>query len=165
MPIAAGRHSLNPASACSVLKGQRVICGMATPDLSLLAVYGSLRRRSLARQGFLVLRDLRFHAHGVLRGLLFNQKGYPGVLEQPGRVPVEVYRVLTESVWGTLDQYEGYRPSLGHRSLFYRKEVTLLHPEIRAFVYFLGREIPRGTMALVSSSKLQLKQESRSCRI
>jgi gamma-glutamylcyclotransferase (GGCT)/AIG2-like uncharacterized protein YtfP len=126
---------------------EAVICGMATPASSFLAVYGSLRRRSLARQGFYVLRDLRFHAHGVLRGLLFNQKGYPGVLEQPGRVPVEIYRVLSESVWETLDRYEGYRPSLGFRSLFYRKEVTLLHPEIRASVYFLGRETPRGTIS------------------
>jgi gamma-glutamylcyclotransferase (GGCT)/AIG2-like uncharacterized protein YtfP len=123
-----------------------VVCGMATPDSSFLAVYGSLRRRSLARQGYFVLRDLRFHVHGVLRGLLFCQIGYPGVLEQPGRVPVEVYRVLSESVWETLDRYEGYRPSLGCRSLFYRKEVTLLHPEIRVSVYFRGREIPRGTI-------------------
>jgi gamma-glutamylcyclotransferase (GGCT)/AIG2-like uncharacterized protein YtfP len=120
---------------------------MATPYSSLLAVYGSLRRRSLARQGFIVVRDLRFHAYGVLRGLLFSQKGYPGVLEQPGRVPVEVYRVLSESVWEILDRYEGYHPSLGCRSLFYRKEVTLLHPEIRASVYFLGRETPRGIIS------------------
>jgi gamma-glutamylcyclotransferase (GGCT)/AIG2-like uncharacterized protein YtfP len=121
---------------------------MAFPDSSFLAVYGTLRRRSLAKQGFCVLRNLRFHAHGVLRGLLFSQNGYPGVLEQPGLVPVEVYRVLSESVWETLDRYEGFRPVLGHRSLFYRKEVTILHPEIRASVYFLGREIPRGTKSL-----------------
>jgi gamma-glutamylcyclotransferase (GGCT)/AIG2-like uncharacterized protein YtfP len=133
---------------------------MASPDSSLLAVYGSLRRRSLARQGFFVLRDLRFHTHGVLRGLLFSQKGYPGVLEQPGRVPVEVYRVLSESVWETLDQYEGYRPSLGYRSLFYRKKVTLLHPEIRAFVYFLGREIPRGTKSPGGLSPKARSQEA-----
>jgi gamma-glutamylcyclotransferase (GGCT)/AIG2-like uncharacterized protein YtfP len=118
---------------------------MTFPDSSFLAVYGSLRRRSLAKQGFFVLRNLRFHGHGVLRGLLFIQNGYPGVLEQSGLVRVEVYRVLNATVWEMLDRYEGYQHSLGPRALFYRKEVALLRPEIRASVYFLGREIPRGS--------------------
>ena len=112
---------------------------------AFLAVYGSLRRRTLGKQGFLVQRNLRFHGHGVLQGLLFYQNGYPGVLEQPGVVYVEVYRVLSEAVWAVLDRYEGWNPSLGRGALFYRKKVTLLHPAVSAWVYFLGREIPRGT--------------------
>jgi gamma-glutamylcyclotransferase (GGCT)/AIG2-like uncharacterized protein YtfP len=115
---------------------------------SYLAVYGSLRRRSLAKQGFSVLRNLQFRGHGMLRGLLFIQKGYPGVVEQPGLVRVEIYRVRSETVWEILDHYEGYHPSLGVRSFFYRKEVTLLHPQLRASVYFLGREIPRGKISI-----------------
>jgi gamma-glutamylcyclotransferase (GGCT)/AIG2-like uncharacterized protein YtfP len=118
------------------------------PASSFLAVYGSLRRRSLAKLGFFVLRNLRFHGHGMLRGLLFFQNGYPGVIEQSGLVRVEVYRVLSESVWEILDRYEGYRHSLGCRALFYRKEVALLRPEIRASVYFLGREVPRGKISI-----------------
>src|ERR1700738_2179841 len=98
---------------------------MASPDSSFLAVYGSLRRRSLAKQGFFVLRNLRFHGHGVLRGLLFIQNGYPGVLEQPGLVRVEIYRVLGAAAWEILDRYEGFQSSLGTRALFYRKEVLL----------------------------------------
>jgi gamma-glutamylcyclotransferase (GGCT)/AIG2-like uncharacterized protein YtfP len=125
---------------------------MPSPDCSFLAVYGSLRRRSLAKQGFFILRNLRFHGHGVLRGLLFTQNGYPGVLEQPGLVRVEIYRVLSETVWEILDRYEGYRPSLGTRALFYRKEVSLLRPELRVTVYFLGREIPRGKISIFRHS-------------
>ena len=121
---------------------------MPSPDCSFLAVYGSLRRRSLAKQGFFVLRNLRFHGHGVLRGLLFIQNGYPGVIEQPGLVRVEIYRVLSETMWEILDRYEGFRPSLGARALFYRKEVLLLRPGLRASVYFLGREIPRGKISI-----------------
>jgi gamma-glutamylcyclotransferase (GGCT)/AIG2-like uncharacterized protein YtfP len=121
---------------------------MPSANLSYLAVYGSLRRRSLAKQGFFVLRQLRFHGHGILRGRLFIQNGYPGVLEQPGLVRVEVYRVLSETVWEFLDRYEGYRPAQGARSLFYRKEVALLRPKLRASVYFLGREIPRGKISI-----------------
>jgi len=111
---------------------------------TFLAVYGSLRRRNLAKQGSVVIRGLRFHTHGLVRGLLFWQNGYPAVLEQPGLVKVEIYRVLSETVWDLLDRYEGYQHSLGFRALFYRREVTLLRPAIRASVYFLGREIPRG---------------------
>jgi gamma-glutamylcyclotransferase (GGCT)/AIG2-like uncharacterized protein YtfP len=120
---------------------------MPSEDSSFLAVYGSLRRRSLGKQGFFVLRNLRFHGHGVLRGRLFIQNGYPGVLEQSGFVRVEVYRVLSKTVWEILDRYEGFIPSLGNRSLFYRKEVALLRPALRASVYFLGREIPRGKIS------------------
>jgi len=116
-----------------------------TEKRPFLAVYGSLRRRFLHKQEFFVQRSLRFHGHGVLKGLLFIQNGYPGVLEQPGLVKVEVYRVLSETVWATLDRYEGCKSSLGHRALFYRKEVALLRPAIQSWVYFLGREIPRGT--------------------
>jgi gamma-glutamylcyclotransferase (GGCT)/AIG2-like uncharacterized protein YtfP len=125
---------------------------MPSANSSFLAVYGSLRRRSLAKQGFFVLRSLRFHGHGVLRGRLFIQHGYPAVLEQPGLVRVEVYRVLSAMVWEILDRYEGFRPSLGPRSLFYRKEVILQRPEIRASVYFLGREIPRGKISVFRRS-------------
>jgi gamma-glutamylcyclotransferase (GGCT)/AIG2-like uncharacterized protein YtfP len=121
---------------------------MASANSSYLAVYGSLRRRSLAKQGFLVLRNLQFRGHGMLRGLLFFQNGYPGVVEQPGRVRVEIYRVLSETVWEILDHYEGYHPSRGTRSLFYRKEVTLLRPQLRASVYFLGRQTPRGKISV-----------------
>jgi gamma-glutamylcyclotransferase (GGCT)/AIG2-like uncharacterized protein YtfP len=111
---------------------------------SFLAVYGSLRRRSLAKQRYFVQQYLQFYGYGVLRGLLFIQNGYPAVVEQSGLVCVEVFRLGSEGVWEALDRYEGYQPELGYRSLFYRKEVTLLRPEIRAWVYFLGRDVPRG---------------------
>jgi gamma-glutamylcyclotransferase (GGCT)/AIG2-like uncharacterized protein YtfP len=117
---------------------------MLPSDPSFLAVYGSLRRRSLAKQRFLVLQDLQFYGYGVLRGLLLIQNGYPAVLEQSGLVRVEIFRLCSEEVWETLDRYEGYQPKLSYRSLFYRKKVSLLRPEIRAWVYFLGRDVPRG---------------------
>ena len=115
-------------------------CARAT----FFAAYGSLRRRGLARQGHAVVQGLRFYGYGLLRGLGFVQRGYPGVIEQPGIVVVEVYAVLDEVVWEILDRYEGYNPAIGTRAHFYRKQVKLLRPEICASVYFLGRDIPRG---------------------
>ena len=131
---------------------------MPCPD-SFLAVYGSLRRRSLAKQSFFVLRGLEFYGYGILRGLLLIQKGYPAVLEQSGQVRVEIFRLEAEGILEELDGYEGYRPALGSRSLFYRKEVNLLRPEIRAWVYFLGREIPRGRRAVFGREALRRRRK------
>ena len=117
---------------------------MGSTSPTFFAAYGSLRRRSLARQGYAVVHGLRFHGQGLLRGLGFTQNGYPGVVEQPGIVAVEIYQVLDAVVWKYLDRYEGYDPAHTAHALFYRKEVKLLRPEIRASVYFLGREITRG---------------------
>ena len=135
---------------------------MPRPD-SFLAVYGSLRRRSLAKQSFFVLRDLEFYGYGILRGLLLIQNGYPAVLEQSGEVGVEIFRLEGEAILEELDRYEGYRLALGSRSLFYRKEVDLRRPEIRAWVYFLGREIPRGRRPVVRPAAGAWRQTGSQC--
>ena len=135
---------------------------MPRPD-SFLAVYGSLRRRSLAKQSFFVLRDLEFYGYGILRGLLLIQNGYPAVLEQSGEVGVEIFRLEGKAILEELDRYEGYRLALGPRSLFYRKEVDLRRPEIRAWVYFLGREIPRGRRPVVRPAAGPWRQAGSQC--
>ena len=63
---------------------------------SFLAVYGSLRRRSLAKQSFFVLRGLQFYGYGILTGLLLLQNGYPGVLEQSGQHPIAVVTSIAD---------------------------------------------------------------------
>jgi gamma-glutamylcyclotransferase (GGCT)/AIG2-like uncharacterized protein YtfP len=108
------------------------------------AAYGLLRRRSLARCGYAVLRNLRYYGTGLLRGMAFIQHGYPGVVELSGIVLVEIFEVLDDSVWEILDRFEGFDSSRRPHALFYRKQVRLLRPEIPVSVYFLGREIPRG---------------------
>jgi gamma-glutamylcyclotransferase (GGCT)/AIG2-like uncharacterized protein YtfP len=128
---------------------------------SFLAVYGSLRRRSLAKQRFFVLRDLQFYGHGILRGLLLIQNGYPAVLEQPGQVRVEIFRIEGEGILEELDRYEGYLTALGSRSLFYRKEVDLIRPEIRVWVYFLGREVPRGRRPIAGPNRARPRARAR----
>jgi gamma-glutamylcyclotransferase (GGCT)/AIG2-like uncharacterized protein YtfP len=73
-----------------------------------------------------------------------NCKHYPGVVEQSGIVLVEIFEVLDDSVWEILDRFEGFDSSCRGHTLFYRKQVRLLRPEIPVSVYFLGRETPRG---------------------
>jgi gamma-glutamylcyclotransferase (GGCT)/AIG2-like uncharacterized protein YtfP len=107
-------------------------------DVPYLVAYGTLRRRSQYRLGYSVNACLKFYGYGLLRGLRLAQREYPAVLEQPGLVRVEIFRVLNESVWAILDRYEGYDPRIGKNSLFVRKAVALVRPRISAWVYFSG---------------------------
>jgi gamma-glutamylcyclotransferase (GGCT)/AIG2-like uncharacterized protein YtfP len=113
-------------------------------EVGFLAAYGTLRRRSQFRRGYSVGSGLKFAGWGLLRGIGFAQCGYPAVLEQPGLVQVEIFQVLSDSIWPILDRYEGYNDQVGRNSLFVRKAVALVQPRIYAWVYFLGQEIPRG---------------------
>ena len=117
---------------------------IAGSNATYLATYGTLRRRSQYSLGVSIVSRLKFYGHGMLRGLLLTQYGYPGVVEHPGLVRVEIFRVLSESVWPELDHYEGYDPGIGERSIFVRKAVALVQPRIYAWAYFLGKQIPRG---------------------
>ena len=133
------------------------------PDRNFFAAYGLLRRRSLARRGHRVLQHLRYYGTGLLRGIAFVQHGYPGVVEQPGLVLVEIFEVLNNSVWEILDRFEGYDASRGRHTLFYRKQVQLLRPKILVSVYFLGREIPRGRRCNAELGFAPLMDRPRQC--
>jgi gamma-glutamylcyclotransferase (GGCT)/AIG2-like uncharacterized protein YtfP len=111
---------------------------------SLLAVYGSLRRAFLARRGFWIAHRLRFHGFGTLRGRLFWQDGYPGLVDWAGVVPVELFVVTDPALWPVLDSYEGYLLGNRRHSLFFRKQILLRQPSLCAYVYYLGDRIPRG---------------------
>jgi gamma-glutamylcyclotransferase (GGCT)/AIG2-like uncharacterized protein YtfP len=133
------------------------------PDQNFFAAYGLLRRRSLARRGHRVLQHLRYYGTGLLRGIAFIQHGFPGVVEQPGMVLVEIFEVLNNSVWEILDRFEGYDASRGRHTLFYRKQVQLLRPEILVSAYFLGQEIPRGTRCNAELGFAPLMDRPRKC--
>jgi len=126
---------------------------------SFLVVYGSLRRRSLAKRGLVVARSLSFFGHGILRGQLFAQNGYPGAVEGPGLIQVEIFRVRNEAVFQVLDFYEGFSPVSKGYCLFDRKVIRLLHPGIVASAYFLARRTPRGKPKFRSSA--EAKRASR----
>jgi len=123
-------------------KGIRTEPAKPAFDVRYLAAYGTLRRRSQYRLGYSVGACLKFYGYGLLRGLRFAQREYPAVLEQPGLVQVEIFRVLNESVWAILDRYEGYDPGIGKHSLFVRKAVALVRPRIYAWVYFVAGKWP-----------------------
>lgn len=128
---------------------------------SFLAVYGSLRRRALARRGLVAARSLTFFGHGILRGQLFAQNGYPGAVEGPGIIRVEIFRVRDEAVFQALDLYEGFSPESKGCCLFDRKVIRLLRPGILASAYFLARQTPRGIPKFRGSAEAKSASRNR----
>ena len=116
----------------------------ATP-CNLLAVYGTLRRRSIYRQLPMAASRLQIFTYGLIGGRLFWQRTYPALIQDRGIAQVELFRIVDPDVFGDLDRYEGFDPSNLRASLFVRTQVLLLNPRVRAWVYFLNLQIPRGT--------------------
>jgi gamma-glutamylcyclotransferase (GGCT)/AIG2-like uncharacterized protein YtfP len=86
----------------------------------------------------------RFFGYGSIRGRLFWQSAFPALVEDVGIVPVEIFRIVDPDVIRTLDFYEGFDPENPRASLFIRRRALLLKPRLRAWVYFLNRNIPLG---------------------
>ena len=109
-----------------------------------LAVYGTLRRRSIFNRLPLAVSRLHFVGYGRIRGRLFWQRVFPAVLQDRGIVEVELFQIVDPNVWGDLDFYEGFDPINLGASLFIRRQVLLLNARLRAWVYFLNQRIPLG---------------------
>ena len=113
-------------------------------DCNLLAVYGTLRRRSIFDKLPIAISRLQFVSSGLLSGRLLWQRTYPALIRGGGIVEVEIFRVVDSGVWRHLDLYEGFEPINPPASLFIRRQVLLLNPQVRVWVYFLNPQIPRG---------------------
>jgi gamma-glutamylcyclotransferase (GGCT)/AIG2-like uncharacterized protein YtfP len=111
----------------------------------LLAVYGTLRRRSIFPKLPMAASRLQFFGYGLIRGRLFWQRTYPALIQDRGYAQVEVFRIVDPNVLDELDRYEGFDPRNPLASLFIRTQVLLLNPQVQAWVYFLNLQIPRGT--------------------
>jgi gamma-glutamylcyclotransferase (GGCT)/AIG2-like uncharacterized protein YtfP len=103
-----------------------------------LAVYGTLRRRSLFHQRPGISGKLRFFCFGQLRAISFWQNDYPAAVPGFGVVSIEVFRVIDSAAWSELDQYEGCMFDDEPASIFHRKQVRLLQPSLVVWVYLLG---------------------------
>lgn len=95
----------------------------------LLFVYGTLMRGEPAHR--LLLGRATFLEEGHTSGVLLDLGRFPGVIEGPGRVGGEVWRLDRPELLQTLDDYEGYN---FHRC---RAAVTLANGRrVRCWIYF-----------------------------
>src|SRR5258708_15457213 len=114
------------------------------PLCDLLAVYGTLRRRSIFHKLPVAASRLQFFGYGLTRGCLFWQRTYPALVQEGGIAQIELFRIVDPSILGDLDRYEGFDPANVRASLFIRRQVLLLNPRLWSWGYFLGSQIPRG---------------------
>ena len=119
----------------------------------LLAVYGTLRRRSIFPKLPMAASRLQFLSYGLIRGRVFWQRSYPALIQDRGFAQVELFRIVDPNVLGDLDRYEGFDSSNLRASLFVRTQVLLLNPQVRAWVYFLNLQIPRGTQRDIENAE------------
>jgi gamma-glutamylcyclotransferase (GGCT)/AIG2-like uncharacterized protein YtfP len=110
----------------------------------LLAVYGTLRRRSIFPKLPMAASRLQFFSYGLIRGRLFWQHSYPALIQHRGFAQVELFRIVDPNVLGDLDRYEGFDSGNPQASLFIRTQILLLKPRFWVWAYFLNRNIPLG---------------------
>jgi gamma-glutamylcyclotransferase (GGCT)/AIG2-like uncharacterized protein YtfP len=129
---------------------------MRQVSCNLLAVYGTLRRRSIFQKLPVAVSRLRFVGYGQIRGRLFWQRTFPALIQGPGIAVAELYQILDATVWRDLDLYEGFDPTNLQCSLFIRKKVHLLNPRTVAWAYFLNQRIRRGCPLLDASISISV---------
>jgi gamma-glutamylcyclotransferase (GGCT)/AIG2-like uncharacterized protein YtfP len=117
---------------------------MHDPVCDLLAVYGTLRRRTLFQKLPLASSRLQFFGYGVIRGRIFWQRAFPALVDDHGMAAVEIFRIVDPDVLRALDSYEGFDPANPRASLFIRRQVPLSKSQLSAWAYFLNRNIPLG---------------------
>jgi gamma-glutamylcyclotransferase (GGCT)/AIG2-like uncharacterized protein YtfP len=111
---------------------------------NFLAVYGTLRRRSIFPKLPMAASRLQFFSYGLIRGRLFWQRSYPALIQDRGFAQVELFRIVDPNVLGDLDRYEGFDSGNPQASLFIRTQILLLKPRFWVWAYFLNRNIPLG---------------------
>jgi gamma-glutamylcyclotransferase (GGCT)/AIG2-like uncharacterized protein YtfP len=121
----------------------------------VLAVYGTLRRRSVFHKLPVAAARLQFISYGLIRGRVFWQRTYPALIEDRGIAQVELFRIVDPNVLEDLDRYEGFDSTNLRASLFVRTQVLLLNPQVRAWVYILNLQIARGTQQRDFTTKTQ----------
>jgi gamma-glutamylcyclotransferase (GGCT)/AIG2-like uncharacterized protein YtfP len=71
-----------------------------------------------------------------IAGNLFDLGDFPGLVPGDGRVVGELYELLNGEALAILDEYEGFVTDAPGCTLYTRRRVRLLQPEIDAWVYF-----------------------------
>ena len=100
-----------------------------------IAFYGLLMRQGGAQQRLGVDRALTFISPCRIPGRLVDLGSYPGLVEEPGEVEGELYRLDDPAVLATLDDFEGYDRDRPAGSPYVRRRRRLIAPDVEASVY------------------------------
>jgi gamma-glutamylcyclotransferase (GGCT)/AIG2-like uncharacterized protein YtfP len=119
---------------------------------SYLVFYGTLMSAfdTLDRLG--VRERLRLVGPCAIRGRLFDMGEWPSLVPGDGVVEGELFEILDESVFATLDPFEDCFPGDPQRSSYLRLSVELLRPAVRAWLYVANGQQPPSGRLIASGS-------------
>lgn len=106
----------------------------------LLAVYGTLMDGLAPTTAPALEGGVERLGPCRIPGTLHDCGSYPALAPEPSRPGVrgELLRLRDAGLLTVLDAYEGYDPRDEARSLFVRRRVRLLEPDVEAWVYHGG---------------------------
>ena len=105
--------------------------------MSLLFVYGTLRRGAKTGWSEVLEESSRFIGMGTVSGELFLVRDYPGMIASAmdRRVTGDVFRIDDAGLWSKLDEYEGDE---------FERRMVLVHmtdgSKLEACAYFYVRD-------------------------
>ncbi len=106
----------------------------------LIALYGTLMSGLERRPG---APDLAAHIEPLgectLSGLLYDVGAYPGMVAGEGTVSGELWRTISPTALEILDEWEQYQPARERASVYVRRRVFVLEPEVQAWVYLWNK--------------------------
>ena len=114
-----------------------------SPHSEFIAFYGSLMRGFGAQEDLQIESKLEFTGACQIPGTLHDLGEFPALAASAtGCVHGELYRIKDPGVIPQLDAYEEFDPANPDRSLFVRRRVRLVEPDLDCWVYFYNRPPP-----------------------
>lgn len=121
---------------------ERVARVLNAKNQDLLAVYGSLRKGfGLPDLPSGLDEQLVDAGPCIIRGDLFDLGDYPGMKHGQGIITGELFQIQHPDAFALLDKYERFDPSDPEGSLFVRRCIRLVQPNIDAWVYLYNEEV------------------------
>jgi len=97
-------------------------------------------------------------------GELYDLGEYPGLTPGEGTVTGELYEVIDPQGLRLLDEYEAYYEHDAVRSLFVRRQVRLIEPELECWVYLYNQPVDGKSRIPAGNWTEHLRREGRPFR-
>jgi gamma-glutamylcyclotransferase (GGCT)/AIG2-like uncharacterized protein YtfP len=106
-----------------------------------IALYGSLRRHGEIRGKPDLSACLQPAGEAVIQGRLIDLGDYPGLVPGAASVQAELYLLVDRRAVPIMDRFERYVPNDVRGSLYVRRALRLLRPNVEAWVYVYNRDV------------------------
>ena len=120
---------------------ERLAGALSAEATDHVAVYGSLREGFALPDAPDVGSALVDRGNCRIPGQLYDLGEYPGLVPGEGSVVGDLFEVRDLSVFRLLDRYERYDALHPKDSLYLRRVVRLLQPQVDAWVYLYNRTV------------------------